>query len=253
MLSGETYVRTSASTGDCPSRLWLCVDKWCEGVRDCSQDADATFRNRLVDDLEPMFTALFTLEATLKVGNGVMHAFKRLCARRLGFTLDILPALTRKLHGWLLAGDRTGLVDEAPVLFARWVERDGLHGGHHVRSQLASVPSGTTTMRSLRSPRVTATQARPHLLTNSPSLQGANVSAVRSLRVLRPLRTLSLLPAMRHLINTMLAALPMLGNVILLSMFLFVVFGILGVQVCSLAPPRTLSPPVRWFRLTQAH
>lgn len=58
-----------------------------------------------------------------------------------------------------------------------------------------------------------------------------NVSAVRTLRVLRPLRTLSLLPGMRDLINTMLNALPMLGNVILLSMFLFVVFGILGVQL----------------------
>ena len=67
-----------------------------------------------------------------------------------------------------------------------------------------------------------------------PMPQGANVSAVRSLRVLRPLRTLSLLPAMRHLINTMLSALPMLGNVMLLSIFLFVVFGILGVQVREL-------------------
>jgi hypothetical protein len=68
-------------------------------------------------------------------------------------------------------------------------------------------------------------------------VQGTNVSAVRSLRVLRPLRTLSLLPAMKHLINTMLAALPMLGNVMLLSMFLFVVFGILGVQVCTPSIP----------------
>eukprot|EP00899_Mesostigma_viride_P006366 jgi/Mesvir1/15730/Mv03304-RA.1 len=63
-----------------------------------------------------------------------------------------------------------------------------------------------------------------------PSLNG-NVSSVRTVRVLRPLRTITLLPGMRVLVGTILRSLPMLGNVILLCVFLFLVFGILGVQL----------------------
>ena len=58
-----------------------------------------------------------------------------------------------------------------------------------------------------------------------------NVSAIRSIRVLRPLRTISALPGMRVLVSAMLNALPMMGNVLLCMVFMFVAFGILGMQL----------------------
>ena len=60
---------------------------------------------------------------------------------------------------------------------------------------------------------------------------GSNASALRVVRVLRPLRTLSVLPGMRTLIGTVIRAIPMIGNVILLCVFFFTVFGILGLQL----------------------
>ena len=60
---------------------------------------------------------------------------------------------------------------------------------------------------------------------------GSNASALRVVRVLRPLRTVSVLPGMRTIIGTVIRAIPMIGNVILLCVFFFVVFGILGLQL----------------------
>ena len=59
----------------------------------------------------------------------------------------------------------------------------------------------------------------------------ANISSVRTARVLRPLRSISVLPGMRILVSTLLNAMPAIGNVMLLCAFLFFVFGILGVQL----------------------
>ena len=65
------------------------------------------------------------------------------------------------------------------------------------------------------------------------SLSGtkSSVSSIRTIRVLRPLRTISALPGMRILVGTIIRSLPMMGNVLLLSAFLFIVFGISGVQL----------------------
>ena len=60
---------------------------------------------------------------------------------------------------------------------------------------------------------------------------GGNVSALRVIRVLRPLRSLSMFPGMRVLIGTMIRAVPMIANVMLLCVFFFTIFGIFGLQV----------------------
>ena len=94
---------------------------------------------------------------------------------------------------------------------------------------------------------------------------GSNALALRR-RALRPLRTLSVLPGMRTLIGTVIRAIPMIGNVILLCVFFFTVFGILGLQLfmgafrnkCFTArarrdarrtPPTTTSSPASTRRL----
>ena len=65
------------------------------------------------------------------------------------------------------------------------------------------------------------------------SLSGtkSSVTSIRTVRVLRPLRTISALPGMRVLVGTIIKSLPMMANVLLLSAFLFIVFGISGVQL----------------------
>ena len=66
-----------------------------------------------------------------------------------------------------------------------------------------------------------------------PSL--GNYSMIRSIRALRPLRALKIVPGMPTLINAMTIAVPKLGNVLLLGGFVFLVFGIIGVEL----PPPT--------------
>lgn len=60
---------------------------------------------------------------------------------------------------------------------------------------------------------------------------GSSVSALRTFRVLRPLRTINSLPGLKLLVNTILGALPLMGNVLVLWVYLFLVFGILGTQM----------------------
>ena len=64
-----------------------------------------------------------------------------------------------------------------------------------------------------------------------PGLELPGVSLLRMARVLRPLRAINRLPGLRILIKLILETLPMLGNVVLLCLFLFVVFSILAVQL----------------------
>ncbi|KAJ8413516.1 hypothetical protein AAFF_G00080230 [Aldrovandia affinis] len=65
------------------------------------------------------------------------------------------------------------------------------------------------------------------------SLDGHNISlsAIRTVRVLRPLRAINRVPSMRILVTLLLDTLPMLGNVLLLCFFVFFIFGIVGVQL----------------------
>ncbi|KAI5623256.1 voltage-dependent T-type calcium channel subunit alpha-1G isoform X2, partial [Silurus asotus] len=69
------------------------------------------------------------------------------------------------------------------------------------------------------------------MLEYSLNLQNVSFSAVRTVRVLRPLRAINRVPSMRILVTLLLDTLPMLGNVLLLCFFVFFIFGIIGVQL----------------------
>ena len=58
-----------------------------------------------------------------------------------------------------------------------------------------------------------------------------SLTSLRTFRVLRPLRTLSRLPGMRKLVGSLLQSIPGLFNVVVLLAFIFVIFGILGLQL----------------------
>ena len=57
-----------------------------------------------------------------------------------------------------------------------------------------------------------------------------NLRALRTLRVLRPLRSINAVPSMRRLISSLIESLPALANVVIFLLFVFLLFGILGVQ-----------------------
>jgi len=56
-----------------------------------------------------------------------------------------------------------------------------------------------------------------------------NLKALRILRILRPLRSINAIPSMRKLVSALLGSLPQFGNVFVFLLFVFVLFGILGV------------------------
>ena len=58
-----------------------------------------------------------------------------------------------------------------------------------------------------------------------------NVSALRTFRVLRPLRTLTAIPSMRALINSLFKSLPNMQYVVMMMLFLPIVFGVIAVQL----------------------
>lgn len=59
----------------------------------------------------------------------------------------------------------------------------------------------------------------------------SNLSSVRCVRLMRPLRTVSAFPSLRVLVNSIFYSLPMMKDVLLLTVFAFFLFGILGVQL----------------------
>jgi len=67
------------------------------------------------------------------------------------------------------------------------------------------------------------------LLAYLPSVD--NFSAIRSARVLRPLRTITNVKGMRVIVGTLLGALPKLFDVFVLVFFLFFIYGVVGVQL----------------------
>uniref|UniRef100_A0A7N4NGD0 Voltage-dependent T-type calcium channel subunit alpha n=1 Tax=Sarcophilus harrisii TaxID=9305 RepID=A0A7N4NGD0_SARHA len=84
----------------------------------------------------------------------------------------------------------------------------------------------------------------------SLDLQNINLSAIRTVRVLRPLKAINRVPSMRILVNLLLDTLPMLGNVLLLCFFVFFIFGIIGVQLWAGLLRNRMSPlsPSCFFR-----
>lgn len=79
-------------------------------------------------------------------------------------------------------------------------------------------------------------------------------SAIRVFRVLRPLRSISALPGLQHLVVSLLRSVPQLLSVVVLLQFIFIVFGIFGIQIfagkqhsrCRLTPyPVTTAFEVR--------
>jgi hypothetical protein len=60
---------------------------------------------------------------------------------------------------------------------------------------------------------------------------GGGFAFLRVFRVLRPLRSLTMLPEMRVLVNTILTSIPKLFNVILMGLFIFTVFAIIGITL----------------------
>ena len=58
-----------------------------------------------------------------------------------------------------------------------------------------------------------------------------NYSVIRSVRALRPLRALKRVPGMPVLVSSIMAAFPKMGNVAALCGFVFLVFGIVGVEL----------------------
>lgn len=59
----------------------------------------------------------------------------------------------------------------------------------------------------------------------------ANVRAIRSFRLLRPLRSLSAVPSMKILMNTLFNSLKQLTNILIVDTFFILIFAILGLQM----------------------
>ena len=59
---------------------------------------------------------------------------------------------------------------------------------------------------------------------------GSNVSALRTIRLLRPLRTINKVPEMKILVNSIIKSLPLLVDILLLFGFFLILFGIIGLQ-----------------------
>jgi hypothetical protein len=53
---------------------------------------------------------------------------------------------------------------------------------------------------------------------------------LRTVRVLRPLRSVKRVPTMRRLVSIMIKSLPELANTLVFLLFFFIVFGIVGIQ-----------------------
>jgi hypothetical protein len=62
---------------------------------------------------------------------------------------------------------------------------------------------------------------------------GANLSVLRSFRVLRPLRTISSVEGLKLLVTALLSALPLLRDAIIIVLFFFFIFAIAGLQLIS--------------------
>jgi len=58
-----------------------------------------------------------------------------------------------------------------------------------------------------------------------------NVSTIRTIRAVRPLRTIAAVPGLQRLVNALFEAVPELSSVAILLCFLYLIFGIAGLQI----------------------
>ena len=68
----------------------------------------------------------------------------------------------------------------------------------------------------------------PYLLSGGG---GGNITALRSFRVLRPLRTISGVEGLRVIVSSLITSMPLLRDTMLVIFFFFVIFSIAGVQL----------------------
>ena len=67
------------------------------------------------------------------------------------------------------------------------------------------------------------------IVNNLDNVNLPQVNYLRTLRVIRPLRSVKRIPSMRRLVTIMLRSLPELANTLVFMLFFFIVFGIVGV------------------------
>lgn len=65
-----------------------------------------------------------------------------------------------------------------------------------------------------------------------PGMNGASLSVLRTFRILRPLRSLRATPTLRQIVEALLGSIPGIINVLILQTMFFVLFAVLGLQVC---------------------
>jgi len=71
----------------------------------------------------------------------------------------------------------------------------------------------------------------PSSSSSSSGGSSTNISALRSFRVLRPLRTISGVEGLRVIVSALMSSLPLLRDAILVLLFFFFIFAIAGVQL----------------------
>jgi len=75
-----------------------------------------------------------------------------------------------------------------------------------------------------------------------------NLSSLRTFRVLRPLRTLTTVPGMKVIVVSMISALPALSGVVALTLGMFFVWSVIGLQLWGgVMQNRCYYPPTRQF------
>lgn len=63
----------------------------------------------------------------------------------------------------------------------------------------------------------------------------SSLKALRTLRALRPLRVASRLEGMKVVVNSLFASLPALGNVLLVCLLFYLIFGIMAVDLLGVS------------------
>jgi hypothetical protein len=89
---------------------------------------------------------------------------------------------------------------------------------------------------------ITPRAVHPGMVVMGTSLAGmqhhtslSSLRALRTLRALRPLRVASRLEGMKVVINSLFASLPALGNVLLVCLLMYVIFGIMAVDLLGVS------------------